>query len=224
MRILLIEDDEKLCEAIRWQLQQQGISCDWCGDGEEGLFWARQKAHDLILLDRMLPGMDGLEVLRQLRKEGIGTPVLLVTALGQVQQRVEGLDAGADDYITKPFAMEELLARVRAMGRRPRGLGDSRQQQCGGLVLLLEEKRLRGPAGEVSLSGREASLLELLMKHPGQTLSRAALLYHVWGTETQVEDGNLDNYIHFLRKRLRTVDPSAAIQTVRGTGYRLEVQ
>ena len=120
MRILLVEDDEKLCEAIIFALEREGHIVDACHEGDDGLRWILQQAHDLILLDRMLPVMDGISILKRIRAEGIAIPVVLVTALGSVGERVGGLDAGADDYLVKPFAMDELLARVRAMGRRPR--------------------------------------------------------------------------------------------------------
>ena len=134
MRILLVEDDVKLCEAVAFALNEEGFEVDVCHDGDDGLRWAREGAHDLILLDRMLPVMDGVTVLRKLRSGGIATPVLLVTALGSIGQRVEGLDAGADDYLVKPFAVEELLARVRAMCRRPRRWESSDVTEYGDIV------------------------------------------------------------------------------------------
>ena len=222
MRILLVEDDVKLCEAVAFALNEEGFEVDVCHDGDDGLRWAREGAHDLILLDRMLPVMDGVTVLRKLRSGGISTPVLLVTALGNIGQRVEGLDAGADDYLVKPFAVEELLARVRAMCRRPSRWESSDVTEYGDVVFDAAKKSLRGSSGGCALSKREAALLETLLKNPGQTLPRAVLLTRVWGPDAGVEDGNLDNYIHFLRRRLRSVGSRILIQTVRGVGYRLE--
>ncbi len=222
MRILMIEDSEPLCDAVRFQLEQEGYTVDVCHDGDDGLRWIRERAHDLILLDRMLPYMSGLEVLRTARSEGITTPVLIMTALSGVQDRVDGLDAGADDYLLKPFATEELLARIRAMGRRPRGWEGSSLQHSGDLAFDAVEKTLRGPAGSCPLSKRESDLFEIFFRNPGQTLPRGVLLAHVWGPDAGVEDGNLDNYVHFLRRRLRAVGSRREIKTIRGVGYRMD--
>lgn len=223
MRILMVEDDPGLCEAVSFQLEQKGVTVDVCHDGEDGLHWARQQAYDLILLDRMLPGLDGLSVLRSLRQEGIVTPVVLVTALGEVSQRVEGLDAGADDYLVKPFAAEELMARIRAMSRRPRQWESSQIIRLGDVVFDREQKTLEKEGQSCTLSRRESELMEMLLKNPGQILPRGLLLSRVWGPEAEVEEGNLDNYIHFLRRRLRSVGSALEIRTVRGVGYQLEV-
>lgn len=222
MRILMIEDDLHLCEAVRFQLERQGFTVDICGDGDDGLRWARQQVHDLILLDRMLPVLDGLSVLRTLRTEGVNTPVLLVTALGDTGQKVEGLDCGADDYLVKPFAIEELLARIRAMSRRPRQWESSKVITLKDISFDPEKKTLLGRGGSCTLSHRESDLMEILLKNHGQTLPRAVLLGKVWGPDAEVEDGNLDNYIHFLRRRLRSVGSTLAIRTVRGVGYCVE--
>lgn len=221
MRILMIEDDVKLCEAVAYQLEQQGFVVDICNEGDDGLRWAKQQAHDLILLDRMLPGIDGLTVLRTLRQDGVATPVLLMTALGDIGQRVEGLDCGADDYLVKPFATEELLARIRAMARRPRQWESSEQIVVGDITLDAEKKQLTGRKDSCSLSRRECDLLEVLLKNHGQVLPRMVLLGKVWGPDAGVEEGNLDNYIHFLRRRLQSVDSAFVIKTVRGVGYSL---
>ena len=223
MRILMVEDDPGLCEAVSFQLEQKGVTVDVCQDGEDGLHWARQQAYDLILLDRMLPGLDGLSVLRSLRQEGIVTPVVLVTALGEVSQRVEGLDAGADDYLVKPFAAEELMARIRAMSRRPRQWESSQIIRLGDVVFDREQKTLEKEGQSCTLSRRESELMEMLLKNPSQILPRGLLLSRVWGPEAEVEEGNLDNYIHFLRRRLRSVGSTLEIRTVRGLGYQLEV-
>ena len=223
MRILMVEDDPGLCEAVSFQLEQKGVTVDVCHDGEDGLHWARQQAYDLILLDRVLPGLDGLSVLRSLRQEGIVTPVVLVTALGEVSQRVEGLDAGADDYLVKPFAAEELMARIRAMSRRPRQWESSQIIRLGDVVFDREQKTLEKEGQSCTLSRRESELMEMLLKNPGQILPRGLLLSRVWGPEAEVEEGNLDNYIHFLRRRLRSVGSALGIRTVRGVGYQLEV-
>lgn len=222
MRILLVEDDVLLCRNIELQLTKNGYAVDACHDGEEGLYFARQKAYDLILLDRMLPGMDGLTLLQVLRRESDHTPVLMLTALDGIGDRVDGLDAGADDYLTKPFATEELLARIRAMLRRTPELKAENLIVCGDVRFDLEGRLLTGPAGSRSLSKREAGLLELLLKNPGATLTRAQLFFHVWGASSEVEEANLDVYIRYVRLRLSAVGSRMQVKTVRGTGYRLE--
>lgn len=222
MRILMIEDDDKLCDAVCFQLERKGFTVDVCHDGDDGLRWIRERVHDLILLDRMLPIMDGITVLKKARAEGISTPVLLITALGDVFQRVEGLDAGADDYLVKPFAMEELLARIRAMSRRPHQWEGAKPLEFGDISYEGTEKCLHGVKGDCSLSKREGDLLEMLLKNPNQTLPRTVLLSRVWGPDAGVEEGNLDNYIHFLRRRLKAAGSTLQIKTVRGVGYRLE--
>ena len=215
MRLLLIEDDESLCLSLSYQLRQDGFQVDICQDGEEGLLWAREQAQDLILLDRMLPGKDGLTLLRQLRREGVSTPVIFLTALGQ------GLDAGADDYLVKPFAYDELLARIRCVLRRP-GTIQSATLSFGDITYDPNSLTLlRGDTATV-LSKRLGDLLELFLRNPGQTLPRQTILLRVWGMEAEVEDGNLDNYTYFLRRSLKKVDSRLRLTTLRGVGYRLE--
>lgn len=223
MRILMVEDDQALCAAVDIHLRQQGYTVDYAHTGEDGLHFALQNAYDLILMDRMLPELDGLEAVRTLRSRGFSTPVLMLTALDGVPDRVDGLDAGADDYLAKPFAAEELLARIRALSRRPRQWESTSRLSAGDLELDTELAALLRPAGACSLSRREKQLLELFLRNAGQTLTRELLLSRVWGPDAPVEDGNLDNYIHFLRRRLRTVGSAVRLATVRSVGYRLEV-
>lgn len=194
MRLLLIEDDESLCLSLSYQLRQDGFAPETCHDGEEGLLWARQQGYDLILLDRMLPGMDGLTLLRQLRREGIHTPVIFLTALGQLSDKTGGLDAGADDYIVKPFAYDELLARIRCVLRRPAVLSGGDLLRYGDVTYDPGSLTLRRGTASTALSKRLGDLLELFLRNPGQTLPRQTILLRVWGMETEVEDGNLDNY------------------------------
>ncbi|MFG6332959.1 MAG: response regulator transcription factor [Lachnospiraceae bacterium] len=221
MRILLVEDDEKLNQSLVFQLKAEGFPTDSCRDGEEALYYIEEHIHDLILLDRMLPRVSGTEVLRQMRAKGDQTPVILITALGTLDDKVTGLDLGADDYLVKPFAFEELMARIRCVTRRPRKLLLDERLTLGDLVYHAEEKTLGGPAGSCTVSGREGMLLEAFLRSPGRTLARSLLLTKVWGMDSDVEEGNLDNYIHFLRRRLKTVGSSVRIQTVRGIGYRI---
>ena len=222
MRILLVEDDEKLNQSLAFQLEAEGFMTDSCRDGEEALYYIGEHIHDLILLDRMLPGLSGTQVLQRMREDGNHTPVILITALGTLDDKVTGLDLGADDYLVKPFAFEELMARIRCVTRRPRKLQLSEQLSLGNITYQTKEKLLTGPEKSCSVSGREGALLETFLRSPGQTLSRTVLLTKVWGMDSDVENGNLDNYIHFLRRRLKTVGSSVRIQTVRGIGYRLE--
>lgn len=221
MRILIAEDDEKLNETLVYGLTQAGFVVDACFDGEDALFYGEQNIYDVILLDRMLPCMEGTDVLASLRERGIATPVILITALGTLSDKVEGLDLGADDYLVKPFALEELLARIRCVARRPRRIVEEEMRTLADIVWLPAENRLSGPAGNCTLSKREASLLEAFLKSGGATLSRNHLLLKVWGPDSDVEEGNLDNYIHFLRRRLKTVGSRLNLKTVRGVGYTL---
>ncbi|NBK90523.1 DNA-binding response regulator [bacterium 1XD21-13] len=222
MRILLVEDDEKLNESLAFQLKKEGFLVDTCQDGEEALYFIEEKIHDLILLDRMLPGLSGTEVLSKMRQSRNETPVILITALGTLDDKVMGLDSGADDYLVKPFAFEELMARIRCIARRPRRMAQDDQLTLGDLVYHMSENTLAGPKGSCSLSKREGTLLEAFLRNSGQTLSRPLLLTRVWGMDSDVEEGNLDNYIHFLRRRLKSVGSSVAVKTVRGIGYRIE--
>lgn len=222
MKILLVEDERKLHQTLRFQLEKEGFETDGCYDGEEAVYYIRESLYDLIILDRMLPGIDGLSVLTKIRQEGIHIPVLLLTALGTVSNRIEGLNGGADDYLVKPFDFEELLARIRCLLRRPVQMIPPASLTFGDLTWFSSENRLSGPSGSCSLSQREGSLLAAFLRNPGQVLSRQMILNRVWGLDNDVEEGNLDNYIHFLRRRLRSVGSAVSIHTVRGVGYCLK--
>lgn len=222
MRLLMIEDDKDLLEATAMQLRQEGYFVDTAADGEMGLYYLREGSYDLVLLDRMLPGMDGVSLLRAVRGEGDTTPVLMLTALGRVGDRVDGLDAGADDYLTKPFDMRELLARVRALARRPGQFVAKEELRFGDLLLDLSALLLEGGKGRCTLSKKEAELLATMMKNEGKTQTRAALFAHVWGPDADVEEASLDSYAHFVRRRLAAVSARVQLVTVRGVGYRLE--
>lgn len=225
MRILLIEDDKNLNDTLKYRLEREGYDVDCCFDGEEALYYIGRHAADLIVLDRMLPHIPGTELLRRLRSSGDKVPVLMLTALGTLENRVEGLDLGADDYLVKPFAMEELLARIRSLLRRQINLSDAlfhNRIVVGDLTYCAQNNELTGPNGSCTLSKREGSLLEVFLVNSNQVLSRGQLLNKVWGAACEVEDGNLDNYIFFLRRRLKSVGTTLAITTVRGIGYRLQ--
>lgn len=200
MRILLVEDDKILCSTVAMQLEQAGYQVDQCYRGDDALYYATEYPYDVLILDRMLPSLDGLSLLQAIRQKSVMTPVIITTALDGVGDRIDGLDAGADDYLVKPFAVEELLARIRAVTRRPGRTADTANLTFGSLCLdtVKHELTREGAASEtVTLSGREASLLEYLMRNAGRTLPRNALLSYVWGPDSEVEAGNLDNYIYF---------------------------
>lgn len=224
MNILMIEDDKELCEAVSFRLEQEGFSVTSCHDGEEGLYYMQESPFDLVILDRMLPHMNGIEVLKEARSRQIRTPVLMLTALGELNDRLAGLNGGADDYMVKPFAFEELLARIRCLLRRPAVYQDSvKSISLGDVSFVPETRTLSSREKTCTLSSREGELMEVFLRNPGQTLPRQLLLSRVWGLEADVEEGNLDNYIHFLRRRLKTVESTLQIRTVRGIGYQLEV-
>lgn len=222
MRVLLIEDDEKLCGLIAAALEREGYETDYCHEGDDGLRWMGEQAYDLVLLDRMLPQMDGIKVLRRARERGILTPVLMITALDSLGQKVEGLDAGADDYIAKPFEMAELLARMRALLRRPRAWEPTQILECGDTAYTPHLKTLACRSKTTVLSKKEGALMELLLQNAGQALPRSLIFTRVWGPDTGIEDSNLDNYISFLRRRLRGIGSGLAIETIRGVGYRVK--
>lgn len=221
MRILLIEDDYNLKMTLTFQLEQEGFTVDACGDGEDALYYMNSKTHDLILLDRMLPKVDGITLLKKFRESGSQTPVIILTALGDLGDKVTGLDAGADDYLVKPFEFQELLARIRSINRRPRQWEKEPSLHIMDITYSPGDNQLYGALGNCSLSKKEGMLLEVFLLNPGQVLPRDTLLSRVWGVDAEVEDGNLDNYIHFIRRRLKSVSRQVYIQTVRGIGYRL---
>jgi DNA-binding response OmpR family regulator len=222
MRILVVEDDMKLCSILEYQLKKSGIEADFCHDGEEAVLYGIKQTYDVIMLDRMLPGLDGISVLQKLRKMNITTPVILVTAMDQLKNRIEGLDSGADDYLTKPFEVEELLARIRALARRPARIENMDKLYFSDICIDLGKMLLIRGAESCSLSKREGDLLAFFIKNKGIILSREIILTRVWGADSFVTDGNLDNFIYFLRKRLNSVHSHVTIKTVRSVGYQLE--
>ena len=223
MRILIIEDDKDLAQLTKLALEKENFTVDMCLDGAEGLYYMRENMYDLVLLDRMLPSMDGISVLKALRREKIFTPVIFLTALSSLQDKITGLDCGADDYMVKPFAFEELMARIRCLSRRPQKWEGSSVISLGDISFDPDQKKLFCHTKECSLSKKEGALMEIFLRNPGQILPRQTLLSRVWGPDSEVEDGNLDNYIYFLRRRLRSVDSRLELKAVRGVGYQLEV-
>jgi DNA-binding response OmpR family regulator len=220
LQVLLVEDDKSLSMAVVYLLKKEGFEVTACMDGTSGLEALEAGHFDLILLDRMLPGMDGVSILHKLRAKNDPTPVLMLTAMDGICDRVTGLDAGADDYLVKPFAMAELNARVRALLRRPQQWNPQYMLNVGDVVFDTERSTLTCESVSVTLSRTESKLMGILMRNPNQILPRDVLLDRVWGCNI-VEDGNLDIYICFLRKHLDLVKSRLKIKTARGIGYQL---
>ncbi len=221
MRVLVVEDEHGIAAFVRQGLAEAGFTVVVESDGESGLRRALQTEFDVVVLDIMLPRVDGLEVLRRLRARGVGTPVLLLTARDELDDKVAGLDAGADDYLTKPFAFAELLARLRALLRRPPALHDE-VVSLAGLELDARRRTVRLDGRSLHLSTREFALLEYLLRHPGQVLTRTQIGEAVWGLDFENESNVVDVYIGYLRRKLAVGDGGPAIRTVRGVGYVLE--
>ena len=222
MRLLLIEDDKSLGEFVRQGLREAGHEVDWETDGQRGLREALATRHDLVLLDVMLPGIDGLEVLGEMRRREVKTPVLLLTALDGVDDRVRGLDRGADDYLTKPFAFSELLARIRALSRRP-PLEMEPVLRVGDLELDIVRHDVRRGERRIELSRREFNLLEFFMRNAGQLLTRSQLAERVWGFDFFHDSNVVEVYVGYVRRKLDSPGGVTHIRTVRGMGYILDV-
>lgn len=221
MRILVIEDDKDLCSILEYQLNKNQMEADCCYDGEDALFYAGKQTYDIIVLDRMLPGMDGLTILNKLRQLSIGTPVIMVTAMGTLKNRIEGFDTGADDYLPKPFEMEELIARIKALARRPAKVHNTNEMYFSDILLNEGLMSVVRDQEQCALSKREYDLLAFLIRNKGQVLTREMILTRVWGADSFVTDSNLDNFICFLRKRLKSVHSQVTIKTIRSVGYQL---
>ena len=218
MRILLIEDDVELCRSLSLLLEQQHFSVTSCHDGEEGLFYILENGHDLVLLDRMLPGLDGLEVLRQARAAHCTTPILFLTALGSLEDRVTGLDLGADDYLVKPFSFQELEARIKALLRRNKE-AVTNQLTCDNLVLDCNTRRAKRGDADIDLTVKEYRLLEYFMTHQGVALSRITLLKDVWDKNFDTNTNIVDVYVNYLRVKIDRDFDKKLIHTVVGLGY-----
>ena len=221
MRLLVVEDERKLGRLIQGLLEDENHTVDLAFDGEEALEYIRGGDYDLIVLDVMLPGVDGLEVCRQVRARKIRTPILMLTARTSVEDRVAGLDAGADDYLTKPFAFAELLARVRALSRRevPDSLGN--RLTLGDLSLDLKTREVFRRDARVDLTPKEFALLEYFMRHPNQVLSGQQIADHVWSYDFDGLTNRVAVYISYLRRKLESGEAPDPIQTVHGVGYRM---
>ena len=225
MRILIIEDDKKQCYLLQFQLEKERYDVDVCFDGDDAQYYINQNSYDIILLDRMLPHKDGIEILKQMRNNNISVPVIMLTALGELNDKITGLDSGADDYLAKPFSFEVLLARIRALLRRPSETQD--------VVLTVADLQI-DPASrtvlrdghDISLSSKEFSLLEYLARNRGRVISKDQLIAHVWDFDADILPNTVEVFIKFIRDKVEKPFPKSPklIHTVRGLGYKVEVK
>lgn len=223
MRILIVEDEVKLADALAQIFMKNKITADVCYDGVSGLDNAISGIYDVIVLDIMLPKMNGIDVLKAIRKNSMSVPVLLLTAMDELSDKVKGFDSGADDYLTKPFYTEELLARVKALGRRNSSEpAFENELHFGELKLDLQSYELFCGQNSVKLGLKEFSIMELLMKNGGHVISKENILLKVWGYESDAEYNNVEVYISFLRKKLSYIKSDVSVKTIRGVGYCLE--
>jgi len=224
MRVLVVEDDQALREALVTLLTEEKYTVDEAADGDEGLYWAEQAIHDIIILDVMLPGISGFEIIKRLRAAGHTVPILLLTARDSVDDRVTGLELGADDYLVKPFASPELLARVKALLRRKGNLLKENEIGYGRLKLDSTARDAVVEGRLVGLTAKEYELLEFLILNRAQILTREQIFDRVWGFDSSTTLGVVDLYIHYLRKKLAPVGCDGMIRTVRGAGFMLKEQ
>jgi heavy metal response regulator len=220
MRILLVEDERRIADFIRKGLSESGYAVDVASDGEEALDWPEVAQFDVIILDVMLPIRDGIEVCRELRRRRLQTPILMLTARDAIEDRVRGLDSGADDYLVKPFAFAELLARLRALARREPSVSGTRLQTSD-LALDTATREVSRQDRPIALTSKEYALLEHLMRHPNQVLTRTMIAEHVWNYDFDNATNVIDVHIRNLRRKIDDPFPRKLIHTVRGAGYRL---
>lgn len=222
MKLLVVEDEVQLADALSEILKRNKYSVDTCYNGIDGLDNGLTGVYDCIILDIMLPGMNGIEVLRNLRQDNINTPVLLLTARSEIEDKINGLDTGADDYLTKPFVTDELLARIRALTRRRGEIIDENRMDYNGLLLNKNTSSVMWQGNDVRLSLKEYQIMELLISNPRQILPKERIIEKIWGYESDVEYNNIEVYISFLRKKLSVISAPVQIRTARGIGYSLE--
>lgn len=221
MQVLIVEDDIRLAQALGQILEENHYQVDLVHDGDQGLAYAESGSYDVIILDVMLPRKSGLEVVAELRRADVATPVLMLTARTTVQDKITGLDSGADDYMTKPFSPAELLAHLRALTRR-QGQVVFEKIDFGDISLNLESHDLSCGSKSINLSYKEFSIANILISSKGQIVSKDMLISKVWGVESSAVDNNVEAYISFLRKKLKFLGSNTQIETVRKVGYRLE--
>jgi len=219
VKLLMLEDDPKLASLVRKGLEAQGFTVDFCEQGDEAFTLATTRSYDALVLDIMVPGRDGLSILRNLRERRITTPVVLITARSALNERLEGLNLGADDYLTKPFYVDELIARLHAVARRASGHALTLLQH-GELSVNLVSREVRYAEAAVALTTREFALLTYLLRSPGQTFTRAQICEHVWNYHFDPGTNLVDVYVQRLRRKLSADEDSSPIETIRGVGYR----
>lgn len=224
MRILVVEDEKRLCEALVQLLKKQNYTVDYDNDGESGLDDALSGIYDVIILDVMLPKMDGISILKEIRAEKMDVPVIMLTAKGSISDKVTGLDAGADDYLPKPFNTEELLARVRALGRRRGGIVEASSLTLGNTSYDAQNLRLMCGAADITLTRKEGELLEYLMLNKNIITSKEQIIEKLWGFDSEAEANHVEVYVSFLRKKLKHINADIRITAVRGVGYKLEAE
>jgi two-component system, OmpR family, response regulator len=222
MHILVVEDESRLTKLIKRALEQERHVVDVAYDGATAYSMATDTTYDLIVLDVMLPEMDGMEVCRELRREGVDSRILMLTAKGTTEDRVSGLDAGADDYLVKPFSFAELLARIRALSRREVQPEMEQELKVADLVLDLSRHEARRGGKSIELTAKEFSLLEYMMRNSGRVLTRSQILDHVWGYDFESMTNVVDIYVHYLRNKIDKGFSKPLIRTVRGVGYGLK--
>ncbi len=220
MRVLLVEDEKKMASFIERGLKEEGYAVDIMNDGEQGWECITVNEYDVLILDVMLPKINGYDLCAKIRQAGKRVPILMLTAKDSVEDKIKGLDEGADDYLTKPFAFDELLARLRALLRRPKELREESQLNGSGIVMDLLTRKVKDEKGEITLSQKEFSLLEFLMRHKGEVVTRTQIAEHVWDLHFDPMSNTIDVYINFLRKKIDTQPGKSRIETVRGSGYR----
>lgn len=223
MKILIVEDEHKIANLIKQGLEQERFVVDVAYDGTAGYDFASSEHYDVIVLDRLLPGIDGLTICKKLREDKNHTPIIMLTAKGQVGDKIEGLNSGADDYLTKPFAFEELLARIKALGRRPQDSIDTKLR-VGELTLDVNTYEVKRDGKPIVLSAKEFSLLECLMRHSNKTLTKEQIISYVWNYDANILPNTVEVFIGYLRNKIDKPFPNKAelIRTVRGFGYRIE--
>ncbi len=222
MNILIIEDEYSLADAISESLKNEKFNVIIKANGEQGEDEALTENYDLILLDVMLPGKNGFEILRYLRNQKIKTPIIMLTAKSEIYDKLNGLEHGADDYITKPFAMRELIARIKAVLKRTNNIENTDYLEYGDIVLDLKNAKLKCNNNEIQISGKELELLEQLLINKNQISSRESLAERIWGYESDSEYNNVEVYITFIRRKLKLIDSKVTIKAIRGVGYKLE--
>lgn len=224
MKILIIEDEYSLADAISETLKKENYTVNIVTDGEEGEDEALSNIYDLILLDVMLPNKSGFEILNTIRKEKIDVPIIILTAKSEIYDKLNGLENGADDYITKPFHMRELVARIKAVLRRRANIEEGNILEYNNLKLNLNTAKMSFKDNEITINGKELELLEILLSNKNQIISREMLASKVWGYNSEAEYNNVEVYVSFLRKKLKLLKSDVQIKTVRGIGYKLEVK